>query len=416
MKTKHLVNLLFLLFFLWLSGIAKAQDSIQIRESALKVFIDCDYCDLGNLRQELTFVNYVRDTKEADVHILVAVDYTGGGGSKYSFYFIGQGKYEGIDDTLYYATPPDATTEIIRQGQKQIFKLGLLRYIAKTPMFNDFSISYNKQSTAEVVEDKWKSWVYAVYLNGYLYGEESQKDISLYSTVTANKVTPDWKISFAISSSYYRQQYTYDSIEIASTSNSGSFHNSIVKSLNDHWSAGYVFVTYTSTYNNIEYAVVVSPAIEYDLFKYSESTRRQLCFLYKLGYAINNYIDTTVYLKTRENLFQQSLAITLQTKQKWGSTSVNLTGSNWLHDFSKNSVNINASLQLRIFKGLSFNLYGSVSLIHNQLSLAKGGASLEDILLRQKQLASQYNYYMSVGLSYTFGSIYNNIVNPRFDN
>jgi hypothetical protein len=42
------------------------------------------------------------------------------------------------------------------------------------------------------------------------------------------------------------------------------------------------------------------------------------------------------------------------------------------------------------------------------------GASYEDILLMRKQLATSFEYYFYVGLSYTFGSIYSNVVNPRF--
>jgi len=34
--------------------------------------------------------------------------------------------------------------------------------------------------------------------------------------------------------------------------------------------------------------------------------------------------------------------------------------------------------------------------------------------VRQRQLRTSYRYYLAVGISYTFGSIYNNVVNPRF--
>ena len=34
--------------------------------------------------------------------------------------------------------------------------------------------------------------------------------------------------------------------------------------------------------------------------------------------------------------------------------------------------------------------------------------------LRRKAQATSYNYSISVGLRYTFGSIYSNVVNPRF--
>ncbi len=46
----------------------------------------------------------------------------------------------------------------------------------------------------------------------------------------------------------------------------------------------------------------------------------------------------------------------------------------------------------------------------------KGGAPPEQILLKKKELETQYSYYSQVGLTYTFGSIYNNVVNPRFRN
>jgi len=53
-------------------------------------------------------------------------------------------------------------------------------------------------------------------------------------------------------------------------------------------------------------------------------------------------------------------------------------------------------------------------MIHDQLSLPKGEATLEQVLLRRTMLETNYNYYFSIGLSYTFGSIYSNVVNPRF--
>jgi len=42
-------------------------------------------------------------------------------------------------------------------------------------------------------------------------------------------------------------------------------------------------------------------------------------------------------------------------------------------------------------------------------------ATDQEILVRQRQLATSYRYGVSVGLSYTFGSIFNNVVNPRFE-
>jgi hypothetical protein len=59
-------------------------------------------------------------------------------------------------------------------------------------------------------------------------------------------------------------------------------------------------------------------------------------------------------------------------------------------------------------------LDGSVSRIHDQLYLRAGEATDEEILLRRRQLATSYRYRFSAGVSYTFGSMFNNVVNTRF--
>ena len=68
------------------------------------------------------------------------------------------------------------------------------------------------------------------------------------------------------------------------------------------------------------------------------------------------------------------------------------------------------------FEGLSLNLYGSFRQIRDQIALSKGGTSQAQVLTRQREIATNYSYYASVGIGYTFGSIYNNVVNSRFGN
>jgi hypothetical protein len=48
------------------------------------------------------------------------------------------------------------------------------------------------------------------------------------------------------------------------------------------------------------------------------------------------------------------------------------------------------------------------------LYLPKGNLTREEVLLRQTQLATGYRARAYAGLSYTFGSVFNNVVNPRF--
>jgi hypothetical protein len=39
---------------------------------------------------------------------------------------------------------------------------------------------------------------------------------------------------------------------------------------------------------------------------------------------------------------------------------------------------------------------------------------MEELLLGQREMYSDFNYNVGIGLSYRFGSIFNNAVNPRF--
>ena len=56
------------------------------------------------------------------------------------------------------------------------------------------------------------------------------------------------------------------------------------------------------------------------------------------------------------------------------------------------------------------------ALVLTGLSLAKSSLTAEEVYQQRRELAKSYSYYGSFGFSYTFGSIFNNIVNSRFGN
>jgi len=132
--------------------------------------------------------------------------------------------------------------------------------------------------------------------------------------------------------------------------------------------------------------------------------------------TVNQYVDTTIYNKIKETVPLHQLTIALELRQPWGSTSVTLTGSQYLHDLSKNNMRIRGDIDIRIYEGLSFNIFGSYSQIRDQITLPNEGATQAELLTRQREIATSYNYHGSIGLRYSFGSIYNNIVNARMGN
>lgn len=381
-----------------------------LRKDALNVFMDAsDY-----IRKEIPYINYVRDIKDADVYIISTYQPTGSGGYEITYFLVGQNTCDGMSDTISFTTAPDETEDGRRQKEIGALKMGLMRYVAKTPLSQYINISFTEPLSETVSTDKWNSWVFRPSVSAFLLGEKSYKTSSIRMNFDADRVTEDWKINMGV---YYRinkDRYEIDEDVIISDFNSSGFNSLIVKSISDHWSVGGSMDLSTSTYNNLDFKIELMPGIEYDLFPYSESTRRQLRFLYRIGPGYVDYSDTTIYDKMEEYLWLHSLDVAYQVVQKWGTIDVNIGYSNYLHDWSKNNLNFGGQISLRIARGLSVNIYGNYSIIHDQLGLVKGDVSTEEVLLRRRELETQFFYYTSFGFSYTFGSIYNNVVNPRF--
>ncbi len=118
----------------------------------------------------------------------------------------------------------------------------------------------------------------------------------------------------------------------------------------------------------------------------------------------------------KELLYRQSFAVAYKVVKPWGSISASVIGQSYLHDLNLNNLYSYLSTNLRLFKGFSLSISGGASLIRDQIALPKGEATQEDIFLQQREMATAYSYWGSVGISYTFGSLYNNVVNPRFGN
>jgi hypothetical protein len=402
-----------LLFALPLFSQETTSQSDTLRKDALKVFME----STDFIRKEIPYVNYVRDIKDAGVYIISTDQNTGSGGVEYTYFFVGQHEYAGMRDTLSFVTTPDETDEGRREKGVSVLKLGLMRYVAKTPLAKYMKITFSEPLTESISTDKWNSWVFRSSVNGFLQGEKTYKSHYFSGNVSAARITEDWKINLKSTLSRSEDKFIInDTTTISGKNSSESFNALIVKSIDDHWSFGGTARLGTSSYSNEKFTYSVMPGIEYDLFPYSESTRRQLRLLYTAGFTYANYMDSTIYDKTKENLWSHAISASYEVVQKWGSINISVEYKNYLHDWAKNNLSVFGYLDLRIAKGLSVTLVGSAALVHDQLGLVKEDIPVDQILLQRKELATQFEYFTSFGFTYTFGSIYNNVVNPRFGN
>ena len=388
------------------------------------VFLDCnaDQVDIPFIKEEITFVNYVRDRQSADIHVIITVRRTGSGGREYTLEFLGLNGHKGNNRLLKHYVAATDTQDQRRQGLVEKLKQGLVPYISDTPMADFISISYSgsggENSARSGKKDKWNFWSFRVGLHGDIDSEEYSKGYEYSMSLSANRVTKASKTNFWAYVENEKTTYSYEEEgvleEYVSQTRKAIFYASYIKSLGGHWSWGSFFDIFSSTYDNAEVFYTAGIGLEYNIFPYEEYTRRELTFRTKLEFTLRRYNDMTVFGLMRENLFRQSFGMLFALKEPWGSVGITLRGLVYFHDFSKNHFRGDVDLRMNLFKGLSVHVNANYSRVRDQLSLPLEGASKEEILMELQQLATGYDFSLSMGLSFRFGSIYSNVVNPRF--
>ena len=390
------------------------------RTEALRVFLDCDACDSNFLRTEITFVNYVRDRVGADVHVLVATEPTAGGGTLYTIRFIGLEGFKGIDQTLTYAAPQAATSDDRRRGFASVFKLGLVRYALETPVAPGLSVSFadpKGRPGAGNVRDPWNLWVFRLGASGEFEGEESTSERGISTSFSANRTTERWKVNFNGSGEYEEERFDLDVGEtFTAIRRETEFRAVVVRSVSPRWSIGGVAGVQNSTFENYDLRTRVGPGIEFDVFPYAESTRRILTLFYSVGLHRADYTEETIFRKLSETLVDHQFEILLGLRQPWGSAEGGIETAQYLTQTDKYRISAFGELDIRLFKGFTLDFFGQASRRRDQLSLRRGDATPEEILVRQRELATGYSYDVGFGISYSFGSVFNNVVNPRFRN
>ncbi len=383
----------------------------------VSVYIDCGTCDFDYIKSRLNYVNYVREVTTADIYINITFKQTGGGGKHFYILFEGRHLFKGQNNTIEFDVNSNATEDIIRKNLTHYLSLGLVPYLLKTSINKDLYLYYSPAKTIVKKEDKWKNWLLSVNTNTFANGVQSKTNLFLNLNLTVSRITKKDKIFISPYVNYHYVEYRInDTLTIKDTSTSIGAGGTYIQGINEHFSLYYRISDYNSSYSNIKNALSSKIGIEYSIFPYSKSIFHSINIRYLTAYSYNIYEDTTIYDRIKEHLFDEAVSLNTNIKKTWGNIFTSLYFSHYFHDIKKHRLTLSNSIYLKIFTGLSIRLQGNVSLIHDQLSIRKGEISPEDVILERKQLQTQYSYNLSIGLTYKFGSIYSNIVNPRFEN
>ena len=379
----------------------------------IKIFLSCR-CDDDYLKQNTLFFDYVRDMDLSDIDVFVFEITNASGGRNYSFNFKGKNKFN-KEYEISTTIPQNTSFNKARESLLETYKLGMASFLSNTDYQSQVEVNFNMNNfyPEKQTIDKWKNWVFEVFGSFNLENEQSINEEEFNLGFDIDRVTEKWR---------FRSDFELDrSIKFFSggdqnySSERESFYSSgsLVKSISSHFSTG-IFSSYTKdTFRNLDSQIYISPALEYNFIPYNQVLTREVTLAYKLGYNIYNYIEETIYEFEDQKIFNHSLTLNLRFREKWGSIYSYLVASQFLDLPEQNRLTINNNLNIRIIKGLSMRISAYFRFIRDQINLPKGEASVEDLLLRQRQISTNFQNRISMGFSYTFGSIFNNIVNQR---
>lgn len=400
---------------------ALSRDAQQAPSPAqrLRVFLDCD-CFEEYIREQLTWVDFVRQPQDADVQVLSTQRETGGGGLEVALRFAGRGRFDSISNELRVLSESFEPEAIRRAKVLKVISIGLLGFVARDGVTEGFELTVRSAAASRqpaTASDPWNLWVFSLGVGASLDAEESNREAEWDVSLTADRVTEMWKVAFAAGLDEERQAFEFDGnlpIEARRTERDAQWF--VARSLGSHWSAGLDGRVASSTFGNTRFLLHTAPALEFNVFPYREYATRQFVIQYQVGVEHARYRETTLFDRLRETRGRHALSAILDQRQRWGSLQLGVEWSQYLHDRTKYRTHVDGEVALLVTRGLAVELEAFASRQHDQLSLPKRGATPEEVLLRLRELQSAYEVRLSFGVTYRFGSLFNNVVNPRFGN
>lgn len=390
-----------------------------VRKDAPNLFFDCEFCNQSYYRQEIQFVNFVRDRRMADIYLMITVISLGGGGEIYTLYFTGKNKYDGFVDTLRVETIANMSQAEIRAAILSKLKIGLLPYLVKSNLLNSITYSIDmpvEALDASKIKDKWNFWT--LNINGGINGDGNSytKMLGFNYFISANRTTEKLKTE---TGSFYNQTIQQFKINDSTTINGmqkslGAYHL-LAFSVGKHFAVGQFATFFKGTQINLNHSICYYPTFEYNFFKYEEASRKQLRFIYRVGIRNQDYTEKTIYGKKNEWYGVHSVVIQYNQIEKWGNVNLSLGAWHYFNYPNNYNISVYPAVHFNPIKGLRVGIWGGFKVVNDQFFLRASDATASEILLNQIQLHTDYSYNFGFEIGYTFGSKYNNIINVRFD-
>ncbi|NJK83814.1 MAG: hypothetical protein HC912_08370 [Saprospiraceae bacterium] len=259
----------------------------------------------------------------SNVHVFITRQPLPSGANKYHMEVIGQEAWAGEKISFDFLSDPQATN--LQQDELIIKKIaiGLAPFIAKTTLAEDMELTIHQEdnpaSPPTPTLNFWNNFIYDLGFNMSFNGDANQSNLRLGSTIELNNVSPEWRTRINSSFNYQEKNISTSDKKIVAIQRDQFTSFGVVKSIDDHFSAGLFKSYYTNTFTNIDFSFWFAPAVEYNIFPYDDVPIREFTIAYRLGYMKRDYAEETVYGVLEEQLYRQMIDIDFRMRRPWGN-------------------------------------------------------------------------------------------------
>ena len=385
-----------------------------------KLYLSCPRtCFDLYLRQELNYFDFARDPELADFTLVIARQPAGNGGERFSVTLVPRVPKLGraAPPSRTFLAAPGAAALTSRQQLLQTILRELQLALADTPHEKAFMLKLpNRDGSAlGALADPWNYWVATPEVRGEGEGGSGYYFMDLTGSLTLRRITESSKLR--LRGAYLRRFTSYrleDGTRVYGDVHGWEARAVYARSVGKRWALGGTFTARGNQFENLRAHLNGGPLLEYNLFPYAQNASEQIRFAYQIGAWANWYNEINQPGLMHEVRPYHALSVIADVNQAFGSVQWVGQINSFLDAPRLFRLSTGVLLGLRLLEGLAINLEGQAALVRDQISLRQRPVTDLELLLWTAQQQTDYTFQLKFGVSYTFGSVHNTIVNPRF--
>lgn len=388
-----------------------------------RLYLSCPKtCFEDYLKQRLSYFDFVRDPYLSDYTLVVVRQPSGGGGERFSLTIEKTKPTPATSDApkplpSSCTTKPGASNDDARREVLALVLRALLVELAGTPHAAEFAVTLAERTQTELgaVEDPWNFWVIVPSINAWGEGASGYYGVYIVGALTVRRITETSKLRLKGSYARDLKGYRLEDGERVSGDVYGSYGGALyAHSIGKHWALGATTTAKGDEWANLEVHVHGGPLIEYNVAPYTDNASRQLRFAYQVGAWANWYLEESVGDTMQEAHPYHALSVIAELNRPWGSLQCVGQLNSFIDEPELFRLSGGLNVAIRLARGLALDLNGNASWVRDQINLRGRTITNLELLLGTAEQPTDFQVNGSVGISYTFGSVHNTIVNPRF--